>query len=162
MRRLAILSTLLASLTAVPDAAMAFNGRFTGGGTVFDYSHACVNAGWIENSAQYMVRFEPANVGYNPDRSLLAFFSLDRAFAFQVDGQFLRTWQEVDLYQILDDAYLHPSEHRQAAQVRFRSISPSRIDAETAGTVRIRGEVRNFAATPGCRVTFELLLQQQS
>lgn len=162
MRRLAILTPVLALLAAAPEAAQAFNGRFTGGGTVFDFSAACVNAGWIENSTQYMVRFEPANVGYNPDRSLLAFFSLDRAFAFQIDGAFSNSWQDVDLYQILDDAFLNPSDDPRATQVRFRSLSPSRIDAETADTVRIRGEVRNFAATPGCRVSFELLLQQQS
>lgn len=162
MRRLAIIPTILALFVAAPDPAQAFNGRFTGGGTVFNYSAGCVNAGWIENSAQYMVRFEPANVGYNPDRSLLAFFSLDRAFAFQVDGAFATTWQSVDMYQIMDDAYLHPSGDSRATQMRFRAVSPSVIDAETDGVVRIRGEVRNFAATPGCRVTFELMVQQQS
>jgi len=161
MLRLFLFASVLAS-SLLPAPAVAFNGRFQGGGTINLFSEECVNAGWIENSAAFMVRFEPANIGYNPDRSLLAFFAMDRAFALQVEGNFTTAFQPVELYQILDDAYFSSARERRPTQVRFRSMYPALIGAETAETVRIWGDIRNFAGTPGCRVSFELLLQQQN
>ncbi|PTX01109.1 hypothetical protein [Pararhodobacter aggregans] len=162
MLRLALFLALVAATLTPGSPAQAFNGRFQGGGTINFFSEECVNAGWIENSAAFMVRFEPANIGYNPDRSLLAFFAMDRAFAVQIDGNFTTAFQPVELYQILDDAYFSSARERRPTQVRFRSMYPALIGAETAETVRIWGDIRNFAGTPGCRVSFELLLQQQN
>ena len=159
--RALVFVALTALLAPAQAPAQIFDGRFFGGGTIFGFSDACVAAGWTNNALAYSVRYQPAGLGYNGSRSLLAFFVLNQAFAFQIEGPFTSRWQDVEHLLIMDGAFLNTPEHDHPTRLRIRNQNPRVIDETTTGPVRIRGQVQNFAATTGCQVNFELLLQQR-
>lgn len=147
---------------ALPGSASALNGRFMGGGTIFNFSNACVNAGWTQNAEYYTVRYQPRNVGNNADRDTLTFIGNSHAFMFQLNGaSFSRSWTPVR-HAFLGSGIGYSNEgDTPHADIRVTSMAPAQPNASTTAAVRIRGQARYLGHVDGCRVNFDVIVQQQ-
>lgn len=158
----ALAACAMAALSAfAPTWAEAQVGRFMGGGTIFNFTPACVNAGWDRNSEAYLVRFQPANIGSNADRDLLTFLGSAHSFSMQRDGGFTTWWSAVDHAFLGSGIGYSNATWDDHADLRIMSMWPSDPDANTMVPVRIRGQIRHFGHVPWCRVDFDVIVQQR-
>ncbi len=154
----------LLALLSAPGAAAAFNGQFQGGGTISNFNQACRNNNnWPENAQYYVVRYQPAGIGGNPDRDALTFLNDNHAFGFErPSGPFTNAFQPVTHGGVFRQPWIVWHDDPDiAALLRVTARTPANLTANTAASVRLRGQIRNFSGIPNCRVNFDVIVQQR-
>ncbi len=162
MKHLLSLAIVVVGL-ALPGSADALSGRFIGGGTTSNFSNACVNVGgWPGTPQNYIVRYQPRNVGGNPNRDVLTFLGHFHAFAVQLNGaSFGSSWTSVRHAFLGRGIGFTTEADADTADIRITSIWPTTIDDTTSRTVRIRGQIRHLGHVPWCRIDFDVIVQQE-
>lgn len=158
-----LLSLALVTLgLALPGSANALSGRFMGGGTLSNFTNACINSGWSGSPEFYGVRYQPRNVGNNADRDVLTFIGGSHAFSVQLDGAgFGSGWTPVRHGFLGGGIGFSTESDENTADVRITSIWPASLDDTTNQSVRIRGQIRHFGWVRWCRVDFDVVVQQR-
>ncbi len=157
-----ISTALIACSLALPGSASALSGRFVGGGTISNFTQACLNVGWSNSPEHYTVRYHPRGVGNNWDVDLLSFYSNGHAFSLQRNGaDFGSSWTPVR-HAFLGGYLGYSTESdTNTADIRITSIWPNTLDDTTSQTVRIRGQIRHLGHVRWCRVDFDVIVQQR-
>lgn len=153
-----------ALLICTPMAAQAQEGRFVGGGTVYDFSPACIsNGGWSGDPEAYAVRFSPSNVGSNRWQSALFFSTSNHSFiAVSQWANFTAGWSPITHGWMSRGVWVAEPGDNDAAQMRITAMWPQNPDETTDEPVRIRGQIRHFSLTRWCTVSFDVIVQQRS
>lgn len=162
MRIQFIMAVAVSGLLSLPTVAEANPGRFMGGGTVFNLSQACRDVGWIGPSEPFSVRYHPSGVGTNRERDFIGFMSDYTALGYMREsGSFTNTFQPVTMSSVTSGAWSIPQNSPDAAQLRVTNINPRNVTEDTRGSVRIRGQIRNFSGVQNCNVRFDVIVSQR-
>lgn len=161
MKFLSFLSALaLASFFS--SAASAQVGRFEGGGTIYGFTNACLNAGWQSGPQSVQVRFHPDGLGTNGTTESISFIASTYAVGFALyEGSFSTSWQSVTSASVFSRPFYFSQGSEGAPDLQILSVYPRTLTETTAGPVRIRGMIRHFSGTRWCRINFDAVVQQR-
>ena len=159
-----VLTGAIAALVAgaLPLTAGPLTGRFHGGGTLSNWTPACINDGWVDTPERYEVRYHPRGVGSNRDRDSIAFYGGQTAMSFILNGgNFSNAWQPVTHAFLGSGITVADQNQPEAARIRILSMWPNNLDENTDQPVRIRGQIQHLALARWCRVDFDVIVQQR-
>jgi len=157
MTKLAAAFLAGAIASASPSLARADVVDFRGGGWISNFTEACVEVGWGPRTLYVNARYRPPRLGDNGPNTRITFLTSHYATSYLLpEGNLTNRFKPVRGGGTGAGTFFFS----QDPQMRITLQQPRNVRPRTP-SVRLRGQIRDFDNTPGCRVNFDISVTQR-